>query len=265
MVLIADIGNSSITVGLFRTDAERSYEELICKSKYSTDTRKSADEYAALIYNALTINSVKAEDIEGVMISSVVPQLTYVIKEAISKLVKVRIYVLGPGLKTGINIRTDSPSELGSDIVANAVGALDLVKPPLVVIDVGTATSVFAVNKDRAIIGGAIAPGMRVSLDSLKNATSQLPFVSLDAPKRVIGKNTDDSMRAGLIFGHALMIDGMIDAFSSEMGEDALTAVVTGGLSSLVTPLLKHDIVYFEDLTLQGLLRIYKNNTKQSV
>lgn len=262
MVLIADIGNSSITVGLFRVNAERSHDSLVCKSKYSTDTRKSADEYAALIYNALRINSVSAEDIDGVMISSVVPQLTHVIKEAFSKIVKGRIYLLGPGLKTGINIRTDDPSQLGSDIVANAVGALDIVKPPFVVIDVGTATSVFAVNKDRAIIGGAIAPGMRVSLDSLKNATSQLPFVSLEAPKNIMGKNTNDCMRAGLVFGHALMIDGMIEAFAKEMGERSITSVITGGLASLLTPLLTHETVYSEDLTLNGLLKIYKNNSK---
>lgn len=265
MVLIADIGNSSITVGLFRTEAGGAYGELVFKSKYSTDTHKSADEYASLIYNALTINSVKAGDIDGVMVSSVVPQLTYVVKEAISKLVKTRIYLLGPGLKTGINIRTDDPSELGSDIVANAVGATELVKPPFVIIDVGTATSVFAVNSDSAIIGGAIAPGMRVSLDSLKNATSQLPFVSLDAPKNILGKNTDDAMKAGLVLGHAFMIDGMIDAISREMGESSLTAVITGGLASVLTPHLKHDVIYSEDLTLRGLLRIYKNNTKASV
>lgn len=262
MVLIADIGNSSITVGLFRANAERSHDSLIFKSKYSTDTHKSADEYAALIYNALSINSVCADDIDGVMISSVVPQLTYVIKEAISKLVKGRIYLLGPGLKTGINIRTDDPSQLGSDIVANSVGALDIVKPPFVVIDVGTATSVFAVNKDRAIIGGAIAPGMRVSLDSLKNATSQLPFVSLEAPKNIMGKNTNDSMRAGLVFGHALMIDGMIEAFAKEMGESSITSVITGGLASLIIPLLTHETICLEDLTLNGLLKIYKNNSK---
>ena len=164
MVLTVDIGNSSITVGLFCENAEKQDGELLCKSKYSTDTRKSADEYAALIYNTFTINSVRVEDIDAVIVASVVPQLTQVIRDAIAKIVNARIYLLGPGLKTGVNIRTDDPAELGADIVADAVGALDIAEAPCVIVDVGTATSVFAIDKNRSIVGGAISPGIRVSL-----------------------------------------------------------------------------------------------------
>lgn len=257
MILTVDVGNSSITVGLFDGDAR-----LVCKSKYSTDTRKSADEYAALIYNTFVLNSADASDIDAVIISSVVPTLTEVIKGAISKITSAKIYVLGPGLKTRVNITIEDPAELGADIVANAVGALDICEPPVVIIDVGTATSVFAVNRKRAIIGGAIIPGIRISLDALKNSTSQLPSVSLSAPDSVVGKSTDASMRAGLLYGHAMMIDGMINAFAENMGESEVRAIVTGGLAHTVLPLLKHKVVYSEDLTLNGLFRIYKNNSK---
>ena len=263
MVLTVDIGNSSITVGLFCQDAKKQDGELICKSKYSTDTRKSADEYAALIYNTFTINLICTEDIDAVVLASVVPQLTQVIKEALAKIVNARVYLLGPGLKTGVNIRTDDPAELGADIVANAVGALDIAEAPCIIIDVGTATSVFAIDKNRAIVGGAIAPGVRVSLDSLKNSTSQLPSVSLTAPKSILGKNTDNAMRAGLIFGHAFMIDGMINALATEMGEEDITVVVTGGLAHTILPCLKHKVIYSEDLTLLGLFKIYNNNPKK--
>ena len=263
MILTADIGNSSITVGLFDVSEDKPDGELKCKSKYSTDARKSADEYAALIYNTFNINSVDASRIEAVMISSVVPQLTDVVKEALSRITDARVYVVGPGLRTGVNIRTDDPSELGSDIVANAVGALSVVKPPFVIVDVGTATSLFAVDKNRTIVGGCIAPGLRISLDSLKNSTSQLPAVSLSAPKEVIGKNTDSAIRAGLISGHAMMIDGMIDAFSRELGESELGVVITGGLAKSVLPIISHKTVYSEDLTLEGLFGIYKLNSKK--
>ena len=263
MVLTVDIGNSSITVGLFRENEEKQDGELLCKSKYSTDTRKSADEYAALIYNTFTINSIRTEDIDAVILASVVPQLTQVIREALSKIVSARIYLLGPGLKTGLNIRTDDPSQLGADIVADAVGALSITDAPCVIIDVGTATSVFAIDKNRAIIGGAIAPGVRVSLDSLKNSTSQLPSVSLSAPKGVLGKNTDDAMRSGLIYGHAFMIDGMINALADEMGKAQITAVITGGLAHTLLPCLKNKVIYSEDLTLLGLYKIYQNNSRK--
>ncbi len=263
MVLTADIGNSSITVGLFGAKSEGSDGELVCKSKYSTDARKSADEYAALIYNTFTLNGIGAEAIEAVMIASVVPQLTDVIKDALSKLIECRIYVLGPGIKTGVNIRTDDPSELGSDIVANAVGALSVAEPPFVMIDMGTATSVFAVDRHRAIVGGCIAPGLRISLDALKNSTSQLPAVSLNATRSVICKNTDSAIRAGLLGGHAMMIDGMIDAFARELGESELTAVITGGLANTVLPLIGHKTLYSENMTLDGLFEIYKLNSKK--
>ncbi len=263
MILIADIGNSSITVGLFGINDENPSGKLLCKSKYSTDARKSSDEYAALIYNTLSINSMDTSAIEAVMLSSVVPQLTEIIKDALSKIARARIYLLGPGLKTGVNIRTEDPSELGSDIVANAVGALSLLAPPFVMVDIGTATSIFAVDRNRAIVGGCIAPGLRISLDSLKNSTSQLPAVSLNAPKSVIGKNTDNAIRAGLIAGHAMMIDGMVDSFADELGEAALGVVVTGGLANTVLPLIRHKTVFSEDLTLEGLFGIYKLNSKK--
>ncbi len=257
MVFVVDIGNSSITVGLFDVDTG-----LVCKSKYSTDTRKSADEYASLIYNTFALNSIDPVKVNTAVISSVVPTLTEVIRSAVMKVCKTRIYVLGPGLKTKVNISTDDPAELGADIVANAVGALGISEPPLVVTDVGTATSIFAINRNRSIIGCSIAPGIRISLDALKNSTSQLPSVSLSAPDGVVGKNTEDSMRSGLIFGHAMMIDGMIDAFAESMGERSVTAVITGGLAHTVLPLLKHKVIYSEDLTLDGLFGVYKINKK---
>lgn len=264
MLLAVDIGNTSISVGLFRKDTEKPQGDMLFCSKLSTDARKSADEYAVLLHSVFSVRGFSIKDVTSVIVGSVVPPMTDIIKSAVSSLLSVSIYVVGPGLKTGINIRTDDPAELGADIVANAVGALLHTEPPFVMVDVGTATSVFAVDEKRAIVGGCIAPGLKVSADALRLHASRLPSVSLTVPDSVIGKNTDDAVRAGILYGHAMMIDGMVHAISSALGFTDAKVVLTGGLSNSIKGLLKHKVLSLEGLTLEGLWGIYRYNERKT-
>ncbi|MGM9683653.1 MAG: type III pantothenate kinase [Eubacteriales bacterium] len=253
MLLAVDIGNSSISVALFDVSGENADGELVFVSKISSDMRRTSDEFAGLILNIFAVNGKDPSEVTSAILSSVVPQLTDVVKCALGKLTGVRIYVLGPGMKTGLNIRTDSPSELGSDIVANAVYVISKLTLPAIIVDAGTATSVFAVGADRTVLGGCIIPGLRKSLDALKESTAQLPYVSLSVPDRAIGKNTADSMRAGLVLGHAMAVDGMIERFKKEMNVSEATVVLSGGCAQYLMGVCEHTMMYEPYLTLKGL------------
>ena len=253
MILAIDIGNSNIVIGCCEDD-KISFVERLSTNHIATEL-----EYAIAFKNVLEMYDIHSSDIDGGIISSVVPSLTNVIKGAMSKIVDSDIMVVGPGIKTGLSIMTDNPAQVGSDLVVDAVAALHEYPLPIVIVDMGTATTVSVVDEKENYIGTIIIPGMKVSLDSLVGRTSQLPKISLDKPKSVIGKNTVDSMKSGILYSTASSIDGIIDRIEDEMGR-RVTAVATGGLAGTVIPLCRRDIIIDDELLLKGLMIIYEKN-----
>ena len=253
MILAADIGNTNITIGGFNDD------ELEFVARISTDASKTSDEYAGIILSTLAIHGVPKDKINGAIVSSVVPPLNSVIKNALRFIYGIEPLLVCPGIKTGINIHCDNPSSVGADLICACVAAHHIYGSPSLIIDMGTATKMMVMNNKGAFIGVAIIPGVNMGLKALSQGTAQLPQVSLEVPKTVIGKNTIDCMRAGVVFGNASMIDGMIDRFKEAVGEE-LPVIATGGLASFIITHCKHDIVLDENLVLHGLNILYKKN-----
>ena len=253
MILAIDIGNTNIVVGCI--DDQKTY----FIERLSTVRTKTELEYAVDLKTVLDIYHIKGTDIEGCIISSVVPQITNTAKLAAEKILKKEVMVLGPGVKTGLNILMDHPAQLGADLVADAVAGLNEYPVPFIVIDMGTATTVSVVNSKKQYIGGMILPGVRVSLDALTAHASQLSGISIDAPKHVIGKNTVECMKSGVRYSSAAALDGIIDRVEEELGEKA-TVIATGGLAKKIVSHCKKDIILDEDLLLKGLLVIYEKN-----
>ncbi len=253
MILAIDIGNTNIVLGCFEED------KILFTERLSTNHKATELEYAINFKNVLELYNIKNEDIYGAIISSVVPSLTNVIKKAISKITQNNILLVGPGLKTGLNIQMDNPASVGADLVVGAVAAINEYEVPLIFFDMGTATTISAIDKDKNYIGTVIIPGIEVSLNSLVGGTSQLPKISLEAPKTVLGKNTIDSMKSGILYSTASSIDGMIERIEEQTGE-IKTVIATGGLASTVVPLCKRDIVLDDELLLKGLMIIYNKN-----
>ena len=256
MILALDIGNTNIVVGCI--DQEKIY----FIERLSTVRTKTELEYAVDIKTVLDIYSVHSRDIEGCIISSVVPQITNIAKLAVEKILQKPAMILGPGMKTGLNIKMDNPSQLGADLVADAVAGIAEYKAPMIIIDMGTATTASVVNKEKQYIGGMIMPGVGVSLDALVSRASQLSGISIEAPQRVIGKNTIDCMKSGVLYSNAGAIDGIIDRVEEELGE-AVTAIATGGLAKKIIPHCKREIIIDDDLLLKGLWVIYEKNRSE--
>lgn len=253
MLFAIDVGNSSITLGcLFEG-------KLLYMEQLSTNSSKTNLEYAIDFKNMFELHGIKIEDITGSIISSVVPQLTEIIKSAIKKITKLDALVIGPGLKTGLHITIDDPAQLGSDLVVGAVAALKEYAPPLAIIDMGTATTIAVINKDRKYIGGIIIPGLKTALDSLVTKTAKLPRISLAAPQKVVGRNTIDSMKSGMIYGNAACIDGLLERIEHEL-DHPVTAIATGGLADKVLPYCKKTIIIDQALLLKGLNEVYEKN-----
>jgi type III pantothenate kinase len=185
--------------------------------------------------------------------------VTNTVREAMMRLTKKPVMVVGPGIRTGLKIMLDNPAQLGSDRVADAVAAVHEYPCPLIIIDMGTATTISAIDRDKNFLGGMIIPGLRVSLDSLTTRTSQLPKISLDPPKKVIGSNTVDCMKSGIIYSTAASIDGVVERIEEEMGEQC-TVISTGGLARKIIPYCKRDIIIDDQLLLKGLMLIYHKN-----
>ncbi len=253
MILTVDIGNTHTVLGGFEKD------ELIFTARISTESKQTEDEWAIKIFNALTIYRVNPNAVNGAILSSVVPPLNTAMKKAIQSLFGIDPIVVGPGIKTGINIHCDIPSSVGTDIICACVATHYLYGSPAMVIDMGTATKLMVVNKAGAFIGVSIVPGVMMGLDALSEKTAQLPKISLNVPERIVAKNTADSIKSGAIFGNASMIDGMIDRINEEIGE-VLPVYATGGMSSMVLPHCKHKITRDEHLVLKGLNILYKKN-----
>jgi type III pantothenate kinase len=254
MILALDMGNTNIVLGCIENDGT-----IVFTERFSTDLNKTELEYAVLIKTVLELHNVSKENLIGSIIASVVPPLTHILKEALRKLLSSEPLVVGAGLKTGLNIHLDDPSTLGADLVVDSVAALNIYGAPAIVIDMGTATTITVLDKEGTYGGGAIFPGVNVSVEALAAGTSLLPRVSLGAPRKQIATNTIDAIKSGIIFGEASRIDGMIDRFQKEMGYDS-KVVATGGLASVIVPHCKHDIITDPSLMLKGLKILYDKN-----
>lgn len=257
MILAIDIGNSNIVIGGIEN------HEIIFQARLRTDSTKTSDEYCIDLKMLLEIHHVDLTGIEGSIIASVVPQVMNSFKTAIMKLTGKESLVIGPGIKTGMNLKIDNPSQTGADLVVGGVAAQRLFKPPLIVVDMGTATTMIVLDETGAMLGGCIAPGVKISMDALTERTALLPGLQLDKPKRVIGRNTIDCMRSGIMLGAASMLDGMIERMEEELGAKT-TVVATGGIARFVVPLCKREICYDKDLLLKGLDILYRENTKDA-
>ena len=253
MVLAIDIGNTHIVLGCFK-ERELLFTELISTVKSYTDL-----EYASLLKSALDFNNQSIEKIEGAIISSVVPQVTGTIKNAVTRLTSIDPIIVGPGVKSGLKIKIDNPAQLGSDLVVSAVAGIKEYGVPQINIYMGTATAFSLIDKDKNFIGTSIGAGMGIEAEALSSKTSQLPNIAFETPKKVIGTNTIDSMKSGLIFQNAALIDGMIDRIEEEYGEKCVLTA-TGRYASIVAPLCKHKIIIDEDMILKGLINVYYKN-----
>ncbi len=253
MILAIDIGNTNILLGCLDG------KEIIFRERVSTKQWATDIEYASTIKMAMDMNDVKREYIEGAIISSVVPSVTAVLKKAVEKYVGVDVKVVGPGIKTGISIMIDNPAQLGSDLVVDAVAGVSEYPVPLIIIDMGTATTLSVIDKNRNYIGGVITTGVAVSTEALANRTSQLPRIAFEIPQKVIGSNTVDCMKSGIMYSAACSIDGIVERMEEELGEKC-TVVATGGLASSIIPLCKRDIILDDDLLLKGLMILYNKN-----
>ena len=252
MILTIDVGNSNIVVGAFDGDS------LAFSARLNTDKKRLSDEYAIDLRNIFALYGAH-RSLEGAILSSVVPGLTPVLKRAIRLVFDLDALVVGPGIKTGMNIRIDNPAQLGADLLVGAVAAVQKYGAPCIVWDLGTATTVSAIDQNGAFRGGAIMPGVATSLDSLISNASLLQRVHIKAPERAIGTNTGDSLRSGAVLGTASMMEGMCDRIEEELGVSA-TVIVTGGLGKEIAAACRRETVYDGRLLLDGLRLIYDKN-----
>lgn len=255
MIIAVDIGNTNIVVGGIQND-------VICfEARLRTDSTKTSDEYSIDLKMIFEIYHVRLEQIEGSIIASVVPQVLNSVKTALLKLTGKSSLVVGPGVKTGLNIKVENPAQAGADLVVACVAAVREHQAPLIVVDMGTATSMVVLDATGAFIGGCICPGVKISMEALTSHAALLPGVQLDQPKRAIGRNTADCMRSGIMYGAASMVDGMIQRFEEELGCET-TVIATGTIAKFIVPLCRRKIRYDKNLILKGLASIYRDNTR---
>ena len=255
MILTVDIGNSNIVLGGIKED------EICFEARLRTDATKTSDEYCIDLKMILDVYGVLPAQIEGAIIASVVPQVLNSMQTAVKKLTGKNALVVGPGLKTGLNIKIENPSQTGADLVVGCVAALREHKAPMIIIDMGTATTMIVLDESSAMIGGCIMPGVKISMDALTDRTALLPGLQLDQPKKAIGRNTIDCMRSGIMMGAACMIDGMIERMEAELGYET-TVIATGGIAKFILPMCKKKIIYDKDLLVKGLATLYKENKR---
>ncbi len=258
MLLTIDIGNTNVTLGAYAKDSDVP----AFVARLATDRARTQDQYAIELLDVFALNGQKPEQFTGAALSSVVPELTMQLSLAVEKLLGCKPLILGPGVKTGLNILTDNPAQVGADLVSGAVAAAALYELPCLVIDLGTATKISVIDQNGAFCGCAIAPGVSISLEALSKRTSQLPSIPLDSPNSAIGKNTLDSMQSGVVFGTASMLDGLCDRMEAELSLPVKSIVATGGLSSEIIKSCKRSITANPELLLFGLKLIYEKNCK---
>ncbi len=255
MILAIDIGNTNIVLGGIEKG------EILFEARMQTNTIQTADEYHIALKNMLSLFQTEPSMLEGIIISSVVPPVLNSIHKAVVKMTGKEPLIVGPGIKTGLNVQVDNPKQVGSDLIVAGVAGVRLYGSPLMIVDMGTATTISVIDKNRSFRGGCICPGLSISLDALTSRTAQLPGISLEAPKYAIGKNTVECMCSGVMFGAAAMLDGLLDRMEAEMATP-MTVVATGGISEHVIPLCKRSIIYDKNLLLKGLDILYQNNIR---
>ncbi len=253
MILAVDVGNTNIVIGFLQG------EKLVNECRLSTSAEDSAEEYAIKLNSILEICKIDVGDIEGSVLSSVVPPLNRTISKALMLITGKMPIVVGPGVKTGLNIKINNPAELGADMVVGAVASIAKYPCPQILFDLGTATTASVIDKNGCFLGGAILCGVKTALNALASSTAQLPQIEIIAPDSAIGANTIDSMRSGTVFGAAAMLDGFIRRFEKELGEKA-TVVVTGGLGSVIAKYCENDVIVDRHLLIDGLRMIYEKN-----
>ena len=255
MLLAIDVGNSITSVGLFGEDGTLQF-----LASLDTDSRKTADQISIDLMNVFRLYDYDYKEVTGAILCSVVPPLNFMMQKALTRLLGRAPMVVGPGVKTGLNLRLTVQTQVGADIVANAVAALEKFRPPIVTIDMGTATTVGVISEGRTYEGGLLLPGVNVSLEALSHRAAQLPDISLQHPKSLIGKNTEDCMRSGIVYGTAGMLDGIIDRIREEFPGQELSVVATGGNAPVIVRYCRNRIVYDKYLLMEGLWNIYQKN-----
>lgn len=253
MILVCDLGNTNVVFAMYEND------ECLLSFRLISSKLMDKDEYIAKLNNIINDKKVDISKINGCIMSSVMPQLSKIIKDAISEVFKVEVLMFGKGVKSGLPIKTDNPSEVGSDLIAACVGALNKYGAPLLILDLGTASKINVIDKNGSFVGCIIAPGLKISNDALVNIAPHLPLIDYNAPKNVIGKNTVDSMNSAAIYGTASFIDGMIKKIERELGYST-KKIATGGLQELVTPYCETPFIIEKDILLYGLYKIYLKN-----
>ncbi len=254
MLLTIDMGNTNITLGVFDGD------DILFTSRLATMRDRTKDQYAIELLNMFALYSVNVKEIDGAIISSVVPELTDAIKNAIKLVTDCDAIVLGPGVKTGLNIVTDNHTQVGADLVACSVGAISRYPLPCFIIDLGTATKILLIDEKGTFCGCTISAGVKISLDALANQTSQLPAISLKAPSKAIGTNTHDCILSGTVLGTAAMLDGLTDRMEKEFGKKIVSTIATGGLSEEIVKNCYRKITHDPNLIFIGLKTIYEKN-----
>jgi len=254
MILVIDVGNTNIVLGIYEG------KKLLNFWRVKTDADKTSDEYGMIINQLFELNGYKFSDIDEVVICSVVPTIMYTMEHMTRKYFNKEPLVVGPGIKTGMNIKYDNPKEVGADRIVDAIAAYELYGGPLIIVDFGTATTYSVVSRSGEYLGGAICPGVRISMDALFQRTAKLPRVELIKPSTVICKNTVNSMQAGIIYGQVGQVDYLVERMKSELGEPDTKVIATGGLSKLIASESKTVDTINGLLTLEGLRIIYERN-----
>lgn len=253
MILVCDLGNTNVVFGFYEKDT------FISSFRLVSSNLMGLDEYVAKLNSVIKDKNIDISKIEGAIMSSVMPSISKIIKDAIKISFKVDPLVLGAGVKTGMAVLTDNPSEVGTDLVASCVGAVSKYGRPLILVDLGTATKINVIDKNGAFIGCVIAPGLKLSNEALVKSAPQLPIITYLAPKKVIGKNTMDSMNSAAIYGTASMVDGLVRKIERELGYNTIK-LATGGLQELITPYCEIPFLVDQEILLYGLYKIYLKN-----
>lgn len=256
MHICMDIGNTNIVIGIFNGN------EIVNRFRFSTNTSMTSDEYGIKIMQLFVFNKINKEDIEGFIISSVVPELDLIIKLMVNKYFNLEPIIVGPGIKTGIHIKLDNPKQLGADLLVGAVGVVEKYGPNSLIIDIGTALTMVYVNEKKEFLGGAIMPGIRTAFSTLSEKTSKLEDVGLEDVKDVLGRDTKSCLQSGMVFGWASLVEGMINKYLTKYGK--MNLIITGGEARFIIDHIdpKLNLIYDEDLLLDGLNIIYQKNRK---